>query len=308
MEPTPVENRRSDSVAQIGANLLGHVGNLGNEEMQFFLSHPETIAVGLKMYHDGGRNELMKFLRRSISGGASAVEADYMRDVPNLAVEIDREFRNIGQWISGWPIFCQQFGLAIDVDFPTLANIAEITGRRGSFDALVYCPRGLTTMQTVELYRRQSDDIKIASDMYLERYTLERSPDETDVVLCRPDVDIQGWNERSADELAMRNEVCFLDVRERIMLQAFYFWLTKRLTKTGLQLDVKTWTHCVRSRDPDNARRVACAFYDANNLRFEIYWLFSHMSDADSGSGGKKGGREAIPVKQLTVASSRRLA
>ena len=76
----------------------------------------------------------------------------------------------------------------------------------------------------------------------------------------------------------------FLDIRERYMLEAFYFWLTKRLTGKGKHLDIQGWTRCPRSRRADGV--VACAFWGDGGFR-------ARWSDAGDRSP-EAGGREAV--------------
>lgn len=184
----------------------------------------------------------------------------------------------------GWPEFCKEFGLAIDVDFEGLKADQRIAGRRSGFDWLVYCPKGLSTRQAFELCRRQFN--RVWEEIPVEEYSLERNPDKTDLVLCRATVEPdEAWLKQTSDEMKA-TPTPFLDARERYMLEAFYYWLTKKLTGKGKHLDIVGWTRCPRSRTSDG--KVARAFWDG--VRFKAYWSYADHRDP------KAGGREVVSL------------
>ncbi|MFA6432760.1 MAG: hypothetical protein WCV82_03045 [Candidatus Paceibacterota bacterium] len=202
--------------------------------------------------------------------------------VPPIILE--GENPTLEHFLAGWPEFCKEFGLAIEVDFEALGSNPQITGRQLGFDWLVYCPKGLTTRQAIDLCKQQFK--KVYEEIPVEEYSLERSLDKTDLVLCRATIEPDRvWLGKSADDMSA-TKTAFLDARERYMLEAFFYWLTKRLFGRGKHLDLVGWTRCPRSRT--SCGGVAHADWGGGG--FKAYWGNAGYRDPYAG------GREAVPL------------
>jgi hypothetical protein len=272
----------------------GPAGTLGKEAVQYFQEHPSEIARALAKYYDESREGLTAMTRRLISDGASATGLGG-QTMPGLATQIRPEIRKIAQWIDGCPVFCKEFGLPVEIDFALLASNPQITGRVRGFDALVYTPKGLTIGRTLAICRKQFP-VWVEPDSRLRQFSLEGSLAETGLVLCRPRVPVDNdWIWKSPDEMSVNASVRFLDIRERYMLEAFYFWLTKQLSGTGMHLDTVTSTRCPRSRDPLHPQYAAAAYYDS---KYNKFWAFAGNATL---TDRLTGGRQAIPVSGLAI-------
>lgn len=291
MKRPPIEKRRSDLDTLVGANLSGNVSaKLNKEAVNYFLAHPAEIAAALQKSYEESHHGMMNNPDPMTTGSITTIASPSTQRRPRETAVIPPQLRDIKLWTNRWPVFCKQFGLAIEIDFRSLYALPEVAGRRSGLDAIVYCPTGTTIHQTIDLCRSQFPVWEEPAGA-IDNFTLERGCEETDLVLCRLSVDTDSeWTWKSADSLRDHSSVRFLDARERYMLEAFYFWLSKSVTGTGLHLDLLTSTRCPRSRDPLRPDHAAAAFYDGKEKQFWVFWGFTWLTDEVVGA------REAVPI------------
>ena len=255
---------------------------------------PEELVRMYETFDDGQCSEI----RRQFREGTLTTEhvqrlIEHKETFPVIGVNIVQptisetprvlsELPTLDDFLTAWPEFCKEFNLAVEVDFASLMSDKRITIRRPCFDWLVYCPKGMTSRQALELCKKQ---FKVWEEIDVDGYSLERSPDKTDLILFRATVEPdKEWLGKTSDYMSA-TATPFLDARERYMLEAFYFWLTKSQSGQGRHLDIKGWTRCPRSR---SGRRVAGAYW--NDGKFCANWSYADLPLPNAG------GREAVPL------------
>jgi hypothetical protein len=174
---------------------------------------------------------------------------------------------SLEKWVSLYPAFCREFDVPVDLDFEELTENPVFSLRPPGFDWLIYCPRSFTADDAVRLCEAQ---FPVARSIVPGGFLLERPLDSTDLVLCQslrvPD---QEWIGQSSQDCTWSSADPFLDIRERHMLEAYYYWITKTVFKEGRHVDPFCWTRCPRSRELGFPDHVAGAYWDG-----EAYWVY----------------------------------
>lgn len=184
-------------------------------------------------------------------------------------------------WLTKWPLFCQEFGLKIELDFKALKTDPRILGRPQGFDWFVYKPQGFTARQAISILEklgRQEPTFTVWEEIPVEGYaSTETRPSTPHLILCRASIEPDKEWRISADRMRA-TPTTFMDHTERYLFEAFHWWLYKK------GLDINTWTRCPRSRTRHD--NVACA--DRLGSRFG--------ARRDNGDAGlpNGGGREVV--------------
>ncbi len=147
--------------------------------------------------------------------------------VPLALLPVPSDATEEVRWKLGWINFYRKFmGVDVSAELEQFAWPDE--GPHG-FDWFVFCPKGLTTQMAIDLLCKPQFTTSVYID--LDAYTLDRTPDQSSLVLCRKTVEPdKQW-----------------------------------LNNSGKHLDIKGLTRCPGSRRGDN---VASAYWRSG--KFEV--------------------------------------
>lgn len=207
-----------------------------------------------------------------------AIEGKFQNEVTLATLPARRDNRVIMKWLNGWPVFCKEFGLKIELNFRAFRNDLRILNRRKGFDWFVYKPLGFTAREAIEILKKLKSDFTVFEEIPVEWYTsAEVRPEKPHIVLCRADVEPDKEWRISANSMRT-TAVPFLDHTERYLLEAFHYWLYKK------SLDINGWTRCPRSR----ASGDGVAYADRSGSEFRAGWSGGDRGNSDGG------GREVV--------------
>ncbi len=199
--------------------------------------------------------------------------------IPLDPLPVPSDASDAERWKLGWINFYRKF-MGIDVS-AELEQFAWPTERPKGFNWFVFCPKGLTTQMAIDLLCKPQFTTNVYIDV--DKYTLDRTPDQATLVLCRETVEPdKQWLNKSGDDLTDTGKL-FLDLRERIVLEAVYFFTTKK------HLDIDGLTRCPGSR---YGAFVAYASWDSDG--------FSVGSDDRRRRCPGNGGREVVVLSLKT--------
>jgi len=185
------------------------------------------------------------------------------------------------QWRSGMvKLYQNHMGLDITPELEKFQWPSELPQ---GFNWSVFRPQGLTAKMALD--KLCKPQFKVVEYINLNDYSLERQTDQPHLVLCRDTVEPdKEWLNQSGDDMSATTTP-FLDICERIILEATYFYIFKK------HLDIKGLTRCPRSR---HGGTVANAYWDPDYRRFKVNANYrGNRCPAD-------GGREAIPLTLKT--------
>jgi|GEM_PF-3086946 len=237
---------------------------------------PERLAH----YVGPGKNELKDKLTAAfaddlISDSSPLVvtAAEISKPAEPLLHTVDQS-KTLFSWLDAWKKFCKEFKIKPELDFET-AKERGLT-RPSGFDWIIYTPSGFTAREAID--KLCKPQFTVYESIPVEKYSLERQPNKARFILARPTIEPdREWLNTTADEMQAA-PVPFLDCRERYILEAFHYWLTKN------HLDINGWTRCPRSRTPRG--EVANArWFEADE---EFYAGWDDGDDRDPSAGGRE--------------------
>ena len=138
----------------------------------------------------------------------------------------------------------------------------KIPASKEGFTRLILVPEGMTPNKAVALLKKKMEVYQYADN--LDKITSIRDAKETYAVWVRDRQEAdEELKNKSADDLKEEGVNC-LTLTERLLYELKFF------TETNQHLDVKNWTLCAGSRDPDG--RVPYVGWSPYYREVCVYW------------------------------------
>lgn len=181
--------------------------------------------------------------------------------------------REIRQWEE---FYRQRFEL--DTDFSLLIDCG-IADSDLDYSFLIAVPQGMTMNQVLRVMEKNSKVVTVYADLDGHVQDNDRATKHSYLALVRrqpePDDDLL---DKSASDLSGSAAVRGINLLERLLLGAWYFW------ETGLHLDIEHVTLCTGSRDFDGDIMGVNYLADLDMVEIQYY----DPDDADAGMGTRQ--------------------
>lgn len=184
--------------------------------------------------------------------------------------------------VSGWPGFCRELGLPSPAGLERQKDL-WLAPQRGEAmtDAFsgrwfLYVPEGLTAHMAIEACQAQ---FRVFLKGPVGNFTLSGPVGGGYALSCAASISPdKEWLNRSSDTMRQSKKP-FMDIRERCLLEAYYFWLTEKRSGAGRHLDLRGQrTRCPGSHDENG--NIASAGHDGSRFCVETANLRSHTPNA----------------------------
>lgn len=169
----------------------------------------------------------------------------------------EKAARTVKEWLSFWTtLYKEYFQLELDA-----ANL-KIPEQKPGSGWLIIVAHGLTPNQIFGVMRKLFPSWRYTED--LNAITSVRKTDTTYAIWVRARVEAdEELKNKSANDLTREGMNC-ITLEERMLLEIMYFVMT------GKHLDLKSWTLCAGSRDPDG--HVPGVGWGPDDRRVGVVW------------------------------------
>ena len=130
------------------------------------------------------------------------------------------------------------------------------------FNWLIVMLKGMTAGKIIKKMKEYG--IEVFGDDDLSGLRSVRKPNQDYAVLVRDRIEADKELKNKSGEDLKENDINCITLEERLMLELFYFWKTKK------HLDHNNWTYCAGSRC--SGGDVPCVGWDSASGEVAVYW------------------------------------